>query len=394
MIIKNALVYRNGTRSFEKLDIEIKDGKITDLMEKLDGDDFIDLSGFAVVPGLVDVHTHGRSGFDFVNAASDNLSIMAKDYARHGVTSVMPTVASAPLDVMLSAADRINKFCPGDAEADFCGVHLEGRYLNMKYKGAHAERYIAELNPDELDNEILKSCRYLQISAAYELDKKREFANKALQIGATLSLGHTSASYEEARIAEEHGVSAYTHLFNAMPPLHHREGGTVCRALTGDKFAEIICDGIHIAPEMVRFAYSCLTNKRMTLISDSMEATGCADGEYSIAGMPVTVKDGMARTPRGVIAGSTLTLDAAVRNLMEFCKIPLSEAIICATENPAKQIGAFSKIGSIDIGKSADMLVISNTESFEIEKVFVRGHCLPATEDGEMPKNFLKLRLK
>ncbi len=298
---------------------------------------------------------------------------MARDYALHGVTSVMPTIASAPFEDMLIAAKNINEFSSASGEAYFCGVHLEGRYLCRQYKGAHNEQYIAEPDANELENEVLKNCNYLQISAAYERDADGSFSKKALEIGATLSLGHTAATFAEARKAEEMGVVAYTHLFNAMSPLHHRDGGAVCAALTGNCFAELICDGVHISPQMIRLAYSMLTSKRAVLITDSMEATGCPDGEYSIAGMPVTVKNARALTHTGAIAGSTLTLDEAVRNLMDFCQIPLTEAIVCATENPARQIGAYDKIGSIDIGKRADLLVISNTEDLNIEKIMVNG---------------------
>ncbi len=373
MLIKNAVVFRNGTRTFERLDVKISNGKFTEIGESLADTEVLDLGGCALVPGLVDVHTHGRAGYDFASVPHNKLSLMARDYAAHGVTSVMPTVASAPLFEMLAAADRINNFVPSDGEAYFCGVHMEGRYLCAQYKGAHNEEYLSELCADELENDILKKCRYLQISAAYERDTDGSFARKALNIGATLSLGHTAASFAEARAAEKRGVIAYTHLFNAMSPLHHRDGGAACAALTGDKFAEIICDGVHIAPQMVRLAYSMLTSERTVLISDSMEATGCADGEYSIAGMPVTVKNGRAHTHTGAIAGSTLTLDAAVRNLMEYCNIPLGAAIVCATENPARQIGAYGELGSIDVGKRADLLVLSGTGALDIQKIMVGG---------------------
>ncbi len=373
MLLKNALVYRNETRSFERLDIKTDGGKIVELDNALTDTDIEDLSGRAVVPGLIDVHTHGRAGYDFAGAPCEALSEMARAYVLCGVTTVMPTVASAPFADMVAATDRINKFSSKHGEADFCGVHLEGRYLCPQYKGAHAEKYIAELKSDELENEVFRMCRSLQISAAYERDTDGSFAKKAMEIGATLSLGHSAATFAEAKEAEKRGVIAYTHLFNAMSPLHHRDGGAVCAALMGDCFAELICDGVHIAPQMVKLAYSLLTYKRAVLITDSMEATGCADGEYSIAGMPVTVKDGRALTHTGAIAGSTLNLDEAVRNLMSFCDIPLSEAIICATENPARQIGVFGDRGSIDVGKRADLLVIDGTDKFNIEKIMVNG---------------------
>ena len=374
MLLKNALVYRNTTHSFEFADVRIENGVIAEIGNISTADDqVLDMNGKAIVPGLVDVHTHGRAGCDFVNATAEDLSKMASDYAKHGVTTVMPTVASAPLDDMIAAVDRINRFVPDDSEADFCGVHLEGRYLNPKRKGAHADELICSLNADELENEVFRMCRSLQISAAWELDKDGSFAKKAREIGATLSLGHTDATYAQSRKAEADGVCAYTHLFNTMPPFHHRDGGAICAALTGDRFAELICDGIHIAPQMIRLAYMCLGSKRTVLISDSMEAAGCPDGEYSIAGNPAILKNGIARTPEGALAGSTLTLDSAVNNLIDYCDIPLAEAILSATENPARQIGVFDSCGSIDIGKRADMLVLKNTERLEIINVCVNG---------------------
>ncbi len=373
MLLKNALVYRNEKKTFEKLDIQIIDGKISALGNDISDKEAMDLKGCAVIPGLVDVHTHGCSGYDFGSVPQEKIALLARAYAMHGVTTVMPTLASAPLSEMIAAADRINKFSPSDGEANMCGVHLEGRYLCAQYKGAHAPEYLAALSANELDNDTYRSCKALHVSAAYEMDTDGSFAAKVQELGGTLSLGHTAATYIQAKEAEVRGVTAYTHLFNAMSPLHHRDGGAVCAALTGECFAELICDGIHIAPQMIRLAYSMLGCRRTVLITDSMEATGCPDGEYSIAGMPATVKNGLALTPTGAIAGSTLTLDDAVRNLMKYCNIPLSEAILCATENPAKEIGVFDSIGSIDIGKKADILVLEDINSLSIKKIMING---------------------
>ncbi len=378
LLIKNALVYRNESRDFRPLDLLCEDGVIVSLEARgmLDAaaDTVFDADGMALVPGFIDVHTHGRSGYDFVSCDGDALHVMARDYAKCGVTTVMPTLASAPYDEMLEATKRAGEFCPAEDEATFCGVHLEGRYLNSKKKGAHAEELLAPLNANELDTPIFKQLPALHISAAYELDADASFMRMAKSIGATMGLGHTNATFAEAKRAESEGVSAYTHLYNAMPTLHHREGGAICAALTGEAYAELICDGIHIAPEMVALAYKC-KGDRLVLISDSMEATGAADGEYSIAGNPVTVKDGKALTHDGALAGSTLTLDVAVQNLMDFCSVPLGDAIICATEAPAKEVGIFDSCGSVDVGKRADLLFIALDEHrLDIKKIMLRGN--------------------
>ena len=368
-LIMNGLVYRNESRGFAPMDILIEDGAIAALGNGISAVDArtIDAKGKRIVPGLVDVHTHGICGYDFLIADEKALQEMAVAYCEHGVTCVMPTLASAPLEEMLSAAKRIKELCATKG-AQLCGVHIEGRYLNPQKRGAHAIELLSALSPEELCRFEELSLPMLHISAAFELDKDKSFAKKALEIGATLSLGHTAASYAEAVECERAGVSAYTHLYNAMPPLNHRDGGAVSACLLGNAFAELICDGIHISPEVVALTYSVKRDK-LALISDSMEATCCEDGEYSIAGNPVTVTDGIARTHDGALAGSTLTLDAAVRNLMRFCKIPLEDAIICATEAPAREIGVFESVGSIDVAKRADMLILGEGD-FEIEQVF------------------------
>lgn len=373
MLIKNGLVYDSQKSLFERKNINIENGKIVDF--DVDDGNVVDACGAYIVPALIDVHTHGRAGFDFIYATDEQLHVMARSYAKAGVLSVMPTIASAPLEDMLAAVEKINKFVPKDDEADFVGVHMEGRYLNPVKKGAHNEELLQPLNASELDNKALVDCRLLHISAAFELDDG-SFAKKAKDIGATIGLGHTNATYKEAKRAEELGISSYTHLYNCMPSLHHRDGGAVCAALLGDAYVELICDGIHISPEMIRLAYKCKGSDKVTLISDSMEATDCGDGDYTIAGNTVVVKDGVARTDGGALAGSTLSLFDAVKNLSEFCTIDFAKALNCATVNPARQVGLFDSYGSIDFGKSADLLLINDINSPKIDGLVIRGRLI------------------
>ena len=373
-LIKNGSVYNNQARSFLPLDILIDRERIARVAERgtLDGsfDKVIDAEGSRLTAGFIDVHTHGIAGSDFIFADDDALLRMSKAYISHGVTTVMPTIASAPLEVMVDAAKRIDSFSCREG-ARFCGAHIEGRYLNPKKRGAHAPELLSSLDEKELTSFADIGLESLHISAAFELDADQSFLRKALEIGATLSLGHTNASYAEAKALEDAGVTAYTHLYNAMPPLHHRDGGPVTACLLGDAYAELICDGIHISPEVVSLTQR-IKREKLTLISDSMEATDSPDGEYSIAGNPVKVEGGIARTLDGALAGSTLTLDRAIENLMSFCNISFEEAIISATEAPAREIGIFDDCGSIDEGKRADILFIDSAK-FEIKQIMKSG---------------------
>jgi len=377
MLIKNGLVYNSDTGRFDSKNILVRNGVVEAMGAISDTDDeILDVKRSKIIPGLVDVHTHGRAGFDFLSDDPSALSTIAESFAKKGVTSVMPAIASDALEKMIALTDKINKFIPGENEASYCGVHFEGRYMNPKKKGAHAEKFLAALEPSELDDEVFRMCKSFRVSAAYELDKSGEFLKKVLSIGASASLAHTDATYSEARSLEERGLNAYTHLFNTMPPIHHRDGGPILAALTGGCYAELICDGIHISPEMIKFAFSHLTEKRCVLVSDSMEATGSADGEYSIAGNLVYVRNGIARTESGALAGSTLDLFDGMKNLMRFCDIPLSQAIPTVTSNPCRMIGVYDKYGSIDVGKSADMIVLTKEKEINIDKVILRGNLI------------------
>ena len=368
-LIRNARIYDSSARSFFDGSILVENSRITAVLREEvlvpEGVEVFDAEGRMVIPGMVDVHTHGRAGGDFTTADGALLGKMAESYLDSGVTTILPTLASAPLAELEAAIDRINALRAKAAASEgklahVAGVHLEGRYLNVKRRGAHAADLLVTPNADEMEALMTRVEGARHISAALELETDGEFLRRALAMGATLSLGHSDASYATAEALIAQGITALTHTFNAMPPLHHRDGGVVAAGLLSDKvFCELICDGFHIAPHMVKLAYR-LAGERLVLITDSMEATGCADGEYSIAGNPVTVKDGKARTHDGAIAGSTLTMWEAVQNLCDFAGVSLEDAVYAATMAPALEVGLGDEIGSIEVGKRADLLMLDN----------------------------------
>ena len=322
--------------------------------EGLCADREINADGLTVLPGLVDVHTHGRAKYDFNTASAEQMIQMKRDYAEHGVTTVFATLAS-------DTAEGWRRSIRAVKESGFDGIHFEGRYLSLGKRGAHPAELLAPLDANELETFLRDLNIPCHISAAFELDTDGSFAACAKRYGATLGLGHTMATADQAREAISRGVTSFTHLFNAMPPLHHREGGAVSVALCEGDFGELICDGMHICPDMIALAYRCLGADRTVLITDSMEATGCPDGEYAIAGQPVVVKNGKALTLDGALAGSTLDLWDGVKNLMRFTGVSLADAVRCATCNPARMVGLESLVGSIAEGKRADLIMVDDT---------------------------------
>ncbi|MGM9625494.1 MAG: N-acetylglucosamine-6-phosphate deacetylase [Eubacteriales bacterium] len=373
-IIKNARIYRTEQRDFITGSVVVEDGVIKaisgDAITGYENCEVVDAGGQYLVPGLVDAHTHGRIGYDFDSATAEQMKAMRDSYAADGTTTVFPTIASAPLGQIETAIDNVK-------EAGFDGIHLEGRYLNEKRRGAHRADLLFPLDVSEL-NMLLDRMQPLNvhISCAAELEGGEAFVKTAIARGATVSLGHTDATYEQALDAMSWGVNAFTHTFNAMRPIHHREPGPVVTGLTTDgAYCEIIADGFHLNPAIVRLVYNAKKPLHLTLITDSMSATGCADGEYSIAGEKVTVINGKAVNVEGNIAGSTICLYQAVRNLMHFAGVSFAEAIPYATIVPAAMLKIDDKVGSITVGKQADLLLV-NPETYEITAVYRRGEAV------------------
>ena len=377
ILYKNGKIYVSEKKSFLSGAVAVDNGIITRVY--FDGDavdenfeEIFDLEGARVVPGLVDVHTHGRVGGDFCLADAQSLSKMSDSYKEKGSTSVMATLATVTLNELYGAIERISAESMSE-ESVFIGIHLEGRFLNEKRKGAHNASLLAPLEVNEIGGLVnaMKRAGYAHVSAALELDESGDFTAEAIRCGATLGLAHTNATYEESAKAFERGAVSLTHTYNAMSPLHHRDVGAVgAGLLTEGVYCELICDGFHVSPEAVRLAY-ILKKDKIVLITDSVAGTCMPDGESSIGGLSVFIKDGKVRLADGTIAGSTLTLADGVKNLAEFAKIPYEDAIYCATASPAKMIGAYDSIGSIDEGKMANMIILD--EDNNVSEVIFRG---------------------
>ena len=349
MTLKNASL--KGVLS----DIDIEGGKITAVRPHDPGCEGEDLGGAVVIPGLVDIHSHGCAGFDTMDARYEE---MCDFLAKHGTTSWCPTTMTMDFD-SISKAMNANTDVPG---TNIVGFHMEGPYISPKYKGAQNEKFIK--SPDI--EEFLKLPNVKIVTIAPELEGSMEFIKKC---PAVVSIGHTAADYDKTIEAIEAGANCLTHTFNAMSPIHHRNPGPIGAAAEKQIFAQVISDGLHLHKAAVLMLYRLFGSDRMVLISDSMRATGLCDGEYEFGGQPIDVVDGVARTKDGAIAGSTSTLWQCVNKAVEF-GIPFDEAVKMATETPAKHIGCDNK-GSIEAGKDADILILSPEGA--ISRVMING---------------------
>ena len=350
MNIKNALIYDIASASFVPGSLRTENGVIAGYEEMPDA---VDLHGCPVIPGLVDMHTHGRGGFDFASATVDEMKKMKTLYAAVGTTTVIPAIASAPFEEMLGAVRRVK-------EAGFSGVHFEGRYLSPKHRGAHHASLLALPTVGELDR-IAEAANGIavHITLAPELEGAPEFIRMAVKRGFTVGIGHTDATFDEANAALEAGAVSFTHTCNAMRGLHHREPGTLGAALLSDACTELIADGFHLHPGAVKLVSAVKKQEKVILITDSMSGTGCTDGTYSIAGNDVIVRGGHAYTTDGAIAGSTLNLFDGLNNYVSFTGKTFETALPAATVNPARLMGIDRAVGSLEIGKRADFLVLT-----------------------------------
>ena len=372
------MVFNSYTEKFERANIICRDGYIAEISSYVpSGYEKIDVTDKYLIPGLIDVHTHGSAGGDFNYASENKMGKMCYAYAKHGTTSIMATLASQSLTKIFNSVYAINQHRINENfdKANVLGIHMEGRYLNPKMRGAHAEELLALPRVSELKSLLnIMMPTPAHFSVAPELEGADEFIKTAHELGATVGIAHTNASYEEAERALDLGASSFTHTFNAMTPVHHRMPGAAVCSLNSDRaYTEIICDGIHLHPGIVKLAYKAKPKNKLVLITDSMSATTMDDGEYGIAGSKVYVKDGRAINEDGVLAGSTLTMFNAVTNMMKFCGITLNEALKYATLNPAKMVGA-DFVGSIEKNYRADFIVLNDIETPKIYDVYVGGN--------------------
>jgi N-acetylglucosamine-6-phosphate deacetylase len=339
-----------------------------------------DFPGAVLVPGFIDLHIHGGAGCDIMDAGADALAGLERHLARHGVTSYLPTTVSAPVDQTLTALDTLaatieraeTKASP-EFRARPVGIHLEGPFLNPKRRGAHPLEYLQPISL-ELFRRFWDAARgrIRIMTVAPELPGACELIAEATARGVCVSLGHSDASYAEARTGIATGARHATHTFNAMRPVSHRDPGIVAAVLNDPAVsAEIIADGTHVAPEMIELFLRAKGREGAVLVTDAISATGMGDGLYRLGSAVIEVRGGTCFSEEGKLAGSVLTLDRAVRNLMAFARWDLQDVIRLATINPARVLGDTSHPGMLAQGMPADILVLS--PAGEVLHTMIRG---------------------
>lgn len=365
MIIKGGKVFQEDG-SFLEQALYINDHRLVDKAEYQDDEKVIDAEGLLVLPGLVDIHSHGAAGEDFSDGNPEGLKKILQYEKRCGITSYCPTSMTFPKERLRQIFASI-KGAQTEEGAKVVGINMEGPFLDPVKKGAHVEEWIAA--PDaafvrELNQDVDGLVRL--VTLAPNMEGAEEFI-KEMHEEVCISLGHTAADYDCASGAMKLGAHHVTHLYNAMQPFGHRAPGLIGAAMDDPKcMVELICDGYHIHPSAIRAAFRLFGPERVILISDSMRATGMENGTYELGGQEVTVKDRKAVLKDGTLAGSATNLYGCMCKAVEF-GIPLEQAIMAATANPARSIGIFDRVGSIRIGKQADLLLVS--ENFELKRV-------------------------
>ena len=375
MIIKNGQVFNSNGR-FIPADVELAGDRIVKVAPAgtLHGDEELDAAGKYVTPGFVDIHIHGAAGSDFcdgMDGSDKYVRAMQKYLGSQGVTSFLGTPMAFSEEILDRIFDTARPiFGQEGYGAVLRGVNMEGPFFNKAKKGAQAEEYI--IDPDwEMFRRLWERSGHniRLVDVAPELPGALEFAQKASKL-CTVSIAHTCATYEEATAAFANGFTHTTHLFNAMPPFTHRAPGVVGAASDFAEHIEMICDGIHLNPSVVRAVFNMFGSDRVCIISDAMQACGMPNGEYSLGGQKVFMTDGLATLADGTIAGSATCQAEGFRRAVKF-GVPLESALKAATINPAKAAGLFDEVGSIAVGKRADVLVLGT--DLHPEHIFIGG---------------------
>lgn len=328
----------------------------------------IDGKNMFLSSGFIDLHIHGCSSFDVMDHEDENLNTISKNLARTGVTAFLPTTMTMEFSEIIKALEKIKKYIGNTDGAEILGAHLEGPFINKKFKGAHDENYIIPPNFDLIDKykNIIKI-----ITLAPELEGSMDFIQSCNNNNIIASIGHTNADYETAIKALNKGAQHFTHTFNAMTPLNHRAPGVVGAAMLSNSTCELIADNIHVHPDVQKLLVKIKGHKNVILITDAMRACLMCDGSYNLGGQAVTVNNSGARLADGTLAGSVLTLNIALKHIIQNTDTTLPYAIEMITSNPARLLNLEASKGSIDINKDADIVIFD--EGFNIHYTITKG---------------------
>lgn len=375
--IVGGYVYRYEKRRLERKNLCMEEGKITKICspsEEIPEGDIFDVKGKAVVPGFIDVHTHGGQGVDVNAATKEDFQKIGHFFAEQGTTTWLCSILTDTKEQTEKVIGEMLKHQEDHENcADLLGIHLEGPFLSVEFKGAMPESLLREADIEllkEYQKKAKGKIRYITVSP--EVEGIPEAISQIRDMGITVAIGHSGADYETSMECIKNGATACTHTCNAMKLFHQHFPAIMGAVLESDKvYCEAICDGRHLHPGSVRMILKSKGYDKVVAVTDSIMASGLPDGEYKLGVNDVIVKDGDAKLPNGVRAGSTLTTGTALKRLIEFTGESMEDVLPLLTMNPAKLIHAEEHIGSLEVGKDADILILDDDNN--VETTFVKG---------------------
>lgn len=327
----------------------------------------LNFEGAMLTPGFIDLLVHGGGGYGFADMSVEAVENISQFFFRHGTTGLLAALYSKNEKDMVADVHRIAEFCQNSkGSRNVWGLHLEGPFINRDYHGAMKPEYLWKPSIDGWTKLFNASNGYIRLmTIAPELPGSDEVMRAAARDGVVLSIGHSSANYQEILTAIDNGAAQITHIFNAMKPFHHREPGVALGALLHNELkVELIADGIHVHPAVMKLIYKIKGDGGILLITDAIRASGMPNGEYTFMDQDIIVKNGRAYLPGGTLAGSTLTMEQAVKNMVTLVDVPVTDAVRMASLNGAKVLGLEHQKGIINVGKDADLVVMD--KDFEV----------------------------